>query len=98
MDMLIAENDKLSRSNAAELEAERKRSEELAGKATSLEGLVASMETRDRLGARCRRRRPPRRGKPEADDRRAARRRPRHWQKAVCPTKTALRPHMRFPT
>ncbi|MBB5664224.1 septal ring factor EnvC (AmiA/AmiB activator) [Rhizobium leguminosarum] len=45
MDLLLAENDKLSRSNAAELEAERKRSEELAGKATSLEGLVASMES-----------------------------------------------------
>jgi septal ring factor EnvC (AmiA/AmiB activator) len=45
MDLLLAENDKLSRSNAAELEAEKKRSEELAGKATSLEGLVASMET-----------------------------------------------------
>ncbi|MBB2839733.1 UNVERIFIED_ORG: septal ring factor EnvC (AmiA/AmiB activator) [Rhizobium etli] len=45
MDLLLAENDKLSRSNAAELAAERKRSEELAGKATSLEGLVASMES-----------------------------------------------------
>ncbi|MBX5238496.1 murein hydrolase activator EnvC [Rhizobium sp. NLR22b] len=45
MDLLLAENDKLSRSNAADLEAEKKRSEELAGKATSLEGLVASMES-----------------------------------------------------
>ncbi|RXT17173.1 hypothetical protein B5P46_31140 [Rhizobium leguminosarum] len=45
MDLLLAENDKLSRSNAAELAAERKRSEELAGKATNLEGLVASMES-----------------------------------------------------
>ncbi|MBY5397641.1 murein hydrolase activator EnvC [Rhizobium leguminosarum] len=45
MDLLLAENDKLSRSNAAELGAERKRSEEMAGKATSLEGLVASMES-----------------------------------------------------
>ncbi|MBB4253398.1 murein hydrolase activator EnvC [Rhizobium sp. BK008] len=45
MDLLLAENDKLSRSNAAELAAERRRSEELAGKATSLEGLVASMES-----------------------------------------------------
>ncbi|MBX5169251.1 murein hydrolase activator EnvC [Rhizobium sp. NZLR1b] len=45
MDLLLAENDKLSRSNATELTAERKRSEELAGKATSLEGLVASMES-----------------------------------------------------
>ncbi|MDR9776469.1 murein hydrolase activator EnvC [Rhizobium hidalgonense] len=45
MDLLLAENDKLSRSNAADLTAEKKRSEELAGKATSLEGLVASMES-----------------------------------------------------
>ncbi|MGM5011446.1 murein hydrolase activator EnvC family protein [Rhizobium sp. 969_B3_N1_2] len=45
MDLLLAENDKLSRSNAAELEAEKKRSEELAGKATNLEGLVASVES-----------------------------------------------------
>jgi len=45
MDLLLAENDKLSRSNAAELAAERRHSEELAGKATSLEGLVASMES-----------------------------------------------------
>nr|WP_200960667.1 murein hydrolase activator EnvC [Rhizobium sp. Root708] len=45
MDLLLAENEKLSRSNAAELEAERKRSEELASKATSLESLVASMES-----------------------------------------------------
>lgn len=44
MDLLLAENDKLSRSNAAELDAEKKHSEDLAGKATSLEGLVASME------------------------------------------------------
>ncbi|MBB4570351.1 septal ring factor EnvC (AmiA/AmiB activator) [Rhizobium leucaenae] len=45
MDMLIAENDKHSHENAAELDAERKRSEELAGQATSLEGLVASLES-----------------------------------------------------
>ncbi|OCJ16997.1 hypothetical protein A6U87_21500 [Rhizobium sp. AC44/96] len=45
MDLLLAENDKLSRSNAAELDAEKKRSEDLASKATNLEGLVASMET-----------------------------------------------------
>ncbi|MBB3660528.1 septal ring factor EnvC (AmiA/AmiB activator) [Rhizobium sp. BK650] len=45
MDLLLAENDKLSRSNAAELEAEKRRSQELAGKATTLESLVASMET-----------------------------------------------------
>ncbi|WP_194273808.1 MULTISPECIES: murein hydrolase activator EnvC [Rhizobium] len=45
MDLLLAENEKLSRSNAAELEAERKRSEGLASKATSLESLVASMES-----------------------------------------------------
>ncbi|MBB3594662.1 septal ring factor EnvC (AmiA/AmiB activator) [Rhizobium sp. BK529] len=45
MDLLLAENDKLSRSNTAELEAEKHRSQELAGKATTLESLVASMET-----------------------------------------------------
>jgi len=45
MDLLIAENDKHSQENAAEVAAERKRSEELAGKATSLEGLVASLES-----------------------------------------------------
>lgn len=45
MDLLLAENDKHSRSSAAELDAEKKRSEELAGKATTLEGLVASMES-----------------------------------------------------
>ncbi|WP_310389886.1 murein hydrolase activator EnvC [Rhizobium sp. 1399] len=45
MDLLLAENDKLSRSNAAELEAEKQRSQELASKATTLESLVASMET-----------------------------------------------------
>lgn len=45
MDLLIAENDKHSEENSAALEAERKRSEELAGQATSLEGLVASLES-----------------------------------------------------
>ncbi len=45
MDLLLAENDKLSRTNAAELEAEKQRSQELASKATTLESLVASMET-----------------------------------------------------
>ena len=45
MDLLLAENEKLSRSSVAELDAEKKRSEVLASKATSLEGLVASMET-----------------------------------------------------
>jgi septal ring factor EnvC (AmiA/AmiB activator) len=44
MDLLIAENDKHAHDNGAEIEAERKRSEELARQATSLEGLVASLE------------------------------------------------------
>lgn len=44
MDLLLAENDKHSRQNTAELQAEQKRSEELAGQATSLEGLIASLE------------------------------------------------------
>jgi septal ring factor EnvC (AmiA/AmiB activator) len=45
MDLLIAENDRHGKLNSAELEAERKRSEELASQATSLEGLVASLES-----------------------------------------------------
>nr|WP_246755395.1 murein hydrolase activator EnvC [Rhizobium lusitanum] len=45
MDLLVAENDKHSKENATQLEAERKRAEELAGQATSLEGLVASLES-----------------------------------------------------
>jgi septal ring factor EnvC (AmiA/AmiB activator) len=44
MDLLIDENDKNSRQSTAQIQAERKRSEELAGQATSLEGLVASLE------------------------------------------------------
>jgi septal ring factor EnvC (AmiA/AmiB activator) len=44
MDMLLAENEKLSLQSTAELEAERRRSEELAEQATSLEGLVQSLE------------------------------------------------------
>lgn len=44
LDLLIAENDRKNSQTAAELEAERKRSEELASKATSLEGLVSSLE------------------------------------------------------
>ena len=45
MDLLLVENGKLSSQNAAELAKERQRSEELAGQATSLEGLIASIET-----------------------------------------------------
>ncbi len=45
MDMLLVENDKLVRQNADQLQAERARSEELAGKASSLEGLIGSLET-----------------------------------------------------
>ena len=44
MDMLLAENEKIGRQNTAELEAERRRAEELAGQATSLEGLIQSLE------------------------------------------------------
>jgi septal ring factor EnvC (AmiA/AmiB activator) len=44
MDLLLAENEKLNTRNAAELEAERRRSEELASRSTSLEGLVQSLE------------------------------------------------------
>lgn len=45
MDLLLAENEKLNGRNAAELEAERRHSEELAGRATSLEGLISSLES-----------------------------------------------------
>lgn len=44
LDLLRAENDKKSSQTTADLEAERQRSEELASKATSLEGLVSSLE------------------------------------------------------
>ncbi|WP_207909816.1 murein hydrolase activator EnvC [Rhizobium sp. BK251] len=44
MDLLLTENDRLSRQNTAQLDTERRRSEELAGQATSLEGLIASLE------------------------------------------------------
>lgn len=45
MDLLLVENDRLTRTNTAQLEAERRRAEELAGKATSLEGLIGSLES-----------------------------------------------------
>ncbi|MDB5523292.1 MAG: peptidase family protein [Rhizobium sp.] len=45
MSRLIAENDKLSIRNKAELESEKKRTEELAARATSLENLISSIET-----------------------------------------------------
>nr|WP_246091937.1 murein hydrolase activator EnvC [Rhizobium smilacinae] len=45
MDLLLAENEKLNGRNTAELEAERRHSEELAGRATSLEGLISSLES-----------------------------------------------------
>jgi murein hydrolase activator len=44
MDLLLAENEKLNSRSTAELEAERKRAEELASRATSLEGLIESLE------------------------------------------------------
>lgn len=44
MDALVAENEKLSRENTAQLEAERRRAEQLAGQAVSLEGLIQSLE------------------------------------------------------
>lgn len=44
MDLLLAENARLSSRNAADLEIERRRSEELAGKASGLEGLIGSLE------------------------------------------------------
>lgn len=44
MDLLLAENEKLNRQNTADLEAERRRSEELAGRADTLEALIQSLE------------------------------------------------------
>ncbi len=44
MDMLLAENEKLGRQSASQLEIERRRSEELASKASSLEGFIRSLE------------------------------------------------------
>lgn len=44
LDLLRLENEKRNTQTASELEAERKRSEELAAQATSLEGLVSSLE------------------------------------------------------
>jgi septal ring factor EnvC (AmiA/AmiB activator) len=44
MTLLAAENDKLNVKNRAELDNEKKRAEELATRATSLEGLISSLE------------------------------------------------------
>lgn len=44
LDLLRLENEKRNTQTASDLEAERKRSEELASRATSLEGLVSSLE------------------------------------------------------
>ena len=43
-ELLIAQNEALAAENARTLEAERRRSEELAGRATSLEGLIGGLE------------------------------------------------------
>ena len=45
MDLLLVENDKLAARNTAELEAERRRSEQLARDASSLQGLISSLES-----------------------------------------------------
>ncbi|WP_097137766.1 murein hydrolase activator EnvC family protein [Rhizobium subbaraonis] len=42
--LLISQNEALAAENTRTLEAERRRSDELAGRATSLEGLIGSME------------------------------------------------------
>lgn len=44
MDLLLVENERLSRTRAGELAAERERSEQLAERASSLEQLIASLE------------------------------------------------------
>ncbi len=43
-ELLIGQNEALAAENTRTLEAERRRSEELAGRATSLEGLIGSLE------------------------------------------------------
>ena len=45
MTLLAAENDKLNVKNRADLEREKKRTEELAARATNLEGLISSLES-----------------------------------------------------
>ncbi|PPJ48914.1 hypothetical protein C0075_03410 [Rhizobium sp. KAs_5_22] len=45
MDLLLVENDRLSRQNSLELATEKRRAEELAARASSMEGLIASLET-----------------------------------------------------
>ena len=45
MNMLIAEKQKLKQRSATELAAERRKAEQLAAQATSLEGLIGSIET-----------------------------------------------------
>jgi septal ring factor EnvC (AmiA/AmiB activator) len=44
MNLLLAENDKLSAQNQKDLQAERSRSQELAGRATSMQDLIQSLE------------------------------------------------------
>nr|WP_246701848.1 murein hydrolase activator EnvC [Rhizobium terricola] len=44
MDLLLVENDRLSRQNTLELATEKRRAEELAAKASNMEGLIASLE------------------------------------------------------
>ncbi|MCM2396414.1 murein hydrolase activator EnvC [Rhizobium sp. S95] len=45
MDLLLVENDRLSKQNAEELDAERRRAEQLAERASTMEGLIASLES-----------------------------------------------------
>jgi septal ring factor EnvC (AmiA/AmiB activator) len=45
MDLLLAENDKLNNRNQQDLQVERRRSEELAGRATSLQDLIQALES-----------------------------------------------------
>lgn len=44
MDLLIAENDRLARTNSLQLQAERKQSETLAERASTMEALIRSLE------------------------------------------------------
>lgn len=44
MDLLLAENDRLARTNSLQLQAERKQAEALAAQATTMESLIRSLE------------------------------------------------------
>ncbi len=95
MDLLLAENEKLNKRNATDLDAERRRSEELAGRATTLENLIQSFEgdiasVRESID----------RARAEEERQRmmsdAEREKAKQLAQSGVPDKTALPPHTRF--